>query len=97
MTKVSDIGELTEQILTELAQSCRQFFDQYPISSFIIGAVCRRLADEYDGQAIPTSRYREINERLCSPLQAVLERPDDMERIEILLNQARILLGESFP
>lgn len=64
MTNVSNIGELTEPTLTELAQSCRQSFDQYPISSFIIGAVCRRLADEYDGQAIPTSRYHEVNERL---------------------------------
>ena len=62
--------------------------DDHPATHFVAGSLCRLMIAEFDDQAIPTHRLAEL-QRLNDPIEAALDSPDDVSRLDALVRIAR--------
>jgi hypothetical protein len=59
--------------LTKIFTICDARFEEHPALYGTLQYMCRRLAEEYDFQAIPIDRYTRIMSELQTPLLALLD------------------------
>jgi hypothetical protein len=68
---------LSERNLTRLASLCEGLSAYNPAIYVTLSLVFRTLADEYDGQAIPTARYEVIMNALQRPILDLMRGADE--------------------
>lgn len=76
--------DLSFQGLRELREQVGQKFNDHPTASFVVSRVCDVFLLEYEDQGIPIERDQQI-QGMAGLLEAVLEAPSDLKRIDELL------------